>query len=162
MRVKTIIDEDFVNYRKPAMFIGCISCGGKCAHEGNFDISVCQNDAWRSASIIRVNNDDLIMRYLSNDITQAIVFGLLEPFEQSAEIFNFVMTLRRKYKCNDDVVIYTGYKEDEVADDVRDLVEHCGNIIVKYGRFRLGYKPHFDDVLGVNLASDNQYAVRYS
>ena len=28
MRVKTIVDEDFTNYKKPAMFIGTISCGG--------------------------------------------------------------------------------------------------------------------------------------
>ena len=24
MRVKTIVDEDFTNYKKPAMFIGCL------------------------------------------------------------------------------------------------------------------------------------------
>lgn len=27
MRVKTVVDEDFTNYKKPAMFIGTISCG---------------------------------------------------------------------------------------------------------------------------------------
>lgn len=29
MRVKTVVDEDFTNYKKPAMFIGTISCGGQ-------------------------------------------------------------------------------------------------------------------------------------
>ena len=33
MRVKTIVEEDFTNYKKPAMFIGTISCGGKCCLE---------------------------------------------------------------------------------------------------------------------------------
>ena len=33
MRVKTVVDEDFTNYKKPSMFIGTISCGGKCCIE---------------------------------------------------------------------------------------------------------------------------------
>lgn len=162
MRVKTIIDEDFVNYRKPAMFIGCISCGGKCAQEGNFPLSVCQNDQWRNAPVIEVHDDDLILRYLLNDITSAIVFGLLEPLEQQDELYEFVRKLRKDFKCGDDVVIYTGYDADEVAEYVNKLANDFGNIVVKYGRFKLGDAPHYDDVLGVKLASDNQYAARYS
>ena len=46
MRVKTIVDEDFTNYKKPAMFIGTISCGGKCCIEAGIPLSVCQNDGW--------------------------------------------------------------------------------------------------------------------
>lgn len=162
MRLKTLIDEDFVNYHKPSMFIGCISCGGKCAREGNFPLSVCQNDEWRNAIIIDKDDDELIQRYLQNNITHAIVFGLLEPFEQRSELYNFIAKLRRKYGCNDDVVIYTGYTEEEVADEVQLLSEDFGNVVVKYGRFRLGDRPHYDDVLGVMLASDNQYAIRLS
>ena len=70
------------------------------------------------------------------------------------------------YKCDDDIVIYTGYEEDN------DIVQKClkiiwkyidvKNIIVKYGRFIPDQKPHYDEVLGVNLASDNQYAKRYN
>ena len=36
------------------------------------------------------------------------------------------------------------------------------NIIIKYGRFIPNHKPHNDEVLGINLASDNQYAERIS
>lgn len=42
MRVKTVVDEDFTNYKKPAMFIGTISCGGKCCIEAGIPLSVCQ------------------------------------------------------------------------------------------------------------------------
>lgn len=38
MRVKTIVDEDFTNYKKPAMFIGTISCGGKCCIEAGIPL----------------------------------------------------------------------------------------------------------------------------
>ena len=34
------------------------------------------------------------------------------------------------------------------------------NIIIKYGRYIPDQEPHYDEVLGVNLASDNQYAER--
>ena len=34
------------------------------------------------------------------------------------------------------------------------------NIIIKFGRYIPNQKPHYDEVLGVNLASDNQYAER--
>lgn len=33
MLVKNIIDEDFVQYKKPAMFIGMPSCSFKCDKE---------------------------------------------------------------------------------------------------------------------------------
>ena len=116
MRVKTIVDEDFTNYKKPAMFIGTVSCDGKCCKEAGIPLSVCQNDEWR------------------NSLTQAIVFGGLEPFEQFGEVFNVIGKLRAEYNCNDDVVIYTGYNRDEIEDRVNAL-DLFGNVIVKFGRY---------------------------
>jgi len=34
------------------------------------------------------------------------------------------------------------------------------NIIIKYGRFIPGQEKHYDEILGVYLASNNQYAER--
>ena len=34
------------------------------------------------------------------------------------------------------------------------------NIIVKFGRYFKGDKPHYDEVLGIKLASNNQYGKR--
>ena len=62
MRVKFIVDEDFVNYKKASMFIGTISCGGKCCIEANLPLSVCQNDGWRAENAIEVSDDELIQR----------------------------------------------------------------------------------------------------
>ena len=161
MRVKTIVDEDFVNYKKPAMFIGTISCNGKCCTEAGIPLSVCQNDEWRSGATITVSTRDLIERYLNNPITSAIIFGGLEPFEQFKDIAWFTRVLRLNYRCNDDVVIYTGYNCDEIKEQVKTLSEF-ENIIVKFGRFCPNQTPHHDEVLGVALASDNQYAVKIS
>ena len=98
---------------------------------------------------------------MKNPITEAIVYGGLEPFEQFYEIGWFIRTLRNSYCCNDDIVIYTGYMPEEI-DRYLAVISEFENIIVKFGRFLPGHTPHYDDVLGVSLASDNQYAVKIS
>lgn len=162
MRVKTVVDEDFTNYKKPSMFIGTISCGGKCCIEAGIPLSVCQNDGWRSGAPIVLSNRELCQRYLNNPLTKAIVFGGLEPFEQFKELERFIFTLRRVFGCDDDVVIYTGYNPEELSFELNVLSGHYNNIIVKFGRFVPNSQHRFDKVLGVELASDNQYAVQIS
>ncbi len=161
MRVKTVVDEDFTNYKKASMFIGTISCGGKCCIESGIPLSVCQNDGWRSCAPITVPDRVLCQRYLNNLVTSAIVFGGLEPMEQFDELFSFLSVLRGEFSCGDDVVIYTGYNADEIPHQLETLQEY-GNIVIKFGRYRPNEQPHLDNVLGVQLASDNQYASKIS
>lgn len=159
MRIKTFVDEDFVNYKKPAMFIGACSCSGKCWKELGLEPSMCQNNSLMDTETINIGERKLIERYLDNNITSAIVFGGLEPMDQFGELLFFIRVLRWNYKCNDDVVIYTGYYPYEIEDKISAL-EEFQNIIVKYGRFYPNRDPHFDEVLGVSLASPNQFAQR--
>jgi len=161
MRVKTIVDEDFVNYKKPSMFIGTISCNGKCCIEAGIPLSVCQNDGWRSCAPVNVNTRGLCERYLNNKLTKAIVFGGLEPFEQFNEMAWFISVLRYNYRCNDDIIIYTGYYPDEIETEVK-LLSEFENIIIKFGRYVPDRPSRVDEVLGVELASDNQYAIKIS
>ena len=161
MRVKNIIDEDFVNYKKPSMFVSTISCGGKCCTEAGIPFSVCQNDEWRKAPIVDIEDRQIIIRYKNNPITSAIVFGGLEPFEQFDELVHFISTLRADFGIEDDVVIYTGYNKSEIEDYVREL-EYFANIIIKFGRFIPNSEKRFDDILGITLASKNQYAEKIS
>lgn len=159
MLVKTIIDEDFANYKTPSMFIGTVSCGGKCCAEAGIPLSVCQNDEWRKATPIYIEDSEICKRYLKNKITKAIVIGGLEPFEQFSELCELLGTLRNEHKCNDDVVIYTGYYPKEIEGAI-ELLKFYGNIIVKFGRY-IPDRPHrYDELLGVELASDNQFAKR--
>ncbi len=161
MRVKTVVEEDFTNYKKPAMFIGTISCGGKCCFEAGIPLSVCQNDGWRSGAPIEVNDFELCDRYVKNELTNAVVFGGLEPFEQFSEVEEFIHALRLVYACPDDVVIYTGYYPQEITEQVK-LLSNYKNIIIKFGRYVPNSTPVYDEVLGVTLASDNQFAERIS
>lgn len=161
MRVKKIIDEDFTNYKQPCMFICTCFCTGKCYKEQNLSASICQNSAWQKISPFELDNSAIIQRYFNNPISKAICFGGLEPFEQIEEVVSFVQLLRQNFHCHDDVVIYTGYTQDECFK--RGWLEPLSafdNIIIKFGRYIPDQKPHYDKILGVWLASDNQYAVQ--
>ena len=163
MIIKGIKDEDFVNYKIPSMYIATATCSFKCDRECGKQ--VCQNSALANTKPISVADDGIINRYLRNPITHAIVFGGLEPFDQINELASFI-SLLRKSGCHDDVVIYTGYTKSELERTLGLFFESerlpKENLIIKYGRFIPDQSPHFDEVLGVNLASDNQYAERIS
>ena len=159
MRIKGIADEDFVNYKVPSMFISTAVCSFKCDKECGRPI--CQNSALANEGSIDTDDDYLIMRYFKNGITKAIVFGGLEPFDQWIELWRFIQKLRLQYGSRDPVVIYTGYNREEIDGEIRFLMS-VPNIIVKFGRYIPDQEPHMDEVLGVKLASDNQYAVQIS
>lgn len=161
MRIKTIVDEDFTNYKKACMFIGTISCNGKCCIDAGVPLCTCQNDGWRKEDAKYVDDYEICRRYLHNPLTSSIVFGGLEPFEQFDELRSFIIVLRDYYGCEDDVVIYTGYNPDEISNQVNRL-KKFKNIVIKYGRYVPNSKSRYDEVLGVTLASENQYGERIS
>lgn len=159
MTIKGLTDEDFINYKKPSMFIATSYCSFKCEKECG--VRCCQNSALVKQPVLGINNYYIADRYVNNPITSAIVFGGLEPLDQVDELREFLGVLRGTFKCDDDVVIYTGYTEDEAKPNIDTLKEYK-NIIVKYGRYIPGSEKHFDDIVGVNLSSPNQYAVKIS
>jgi len=159
MKLKNVIDEDFVQYRKPCMFISTCFCDWKCCTEIGADICMCQNSPAYDSPIVNKRNDALVRRYTKNDITKSIVFGGFEPMLQFEELIDLIRCFREQ--TDDDIVIYTGYDQSEIQDKIEEL-KQFSNIIVKFGRYRPDQKPHRDDVLGVELANDEQYAKKIS
>ena len=157
MLIKGIIDEDFINYKKPCMVIEFPYCSFKCDKECGKQ--VCQNGALANSPNINIERMDLIDRYLKNDITQSIVMQGLEALDS----WNDLIILIFLFRCytNDDIVIYTGYNESEVSEQIERL-QYFKNIIIKFGRYIPNQQAHYDDTLGVNLASNNQYAIKIS
>lgn len=153
MIVKGIITEDFINYKKPSMTIMFPCCTFKCGTE------YCQNSLLAHEADIELSIDNIVGRYISNPITEAIVIQGLEPFDSWEDLRDLIVELREKTK--DDIVIYTGYNKDEISYAV-DWMHLFPNIIIKFGRYIPGHEKHYDDVLGVYLASDNQYAEKVS
>lgn len=151
-------DEDFVNYKKPSMYLAFPNCTFKCEKECGK--RVCQNNTLATSPAIETKIMTVINRYLSNPITKAVVCSGLDPIDSWANLKTFIAEFRRF--SEDDIVIYTGYTEEEVnkMGVLQYLKRNHTNIIMKFGRFIPDSTERYDEVLGVVLASDNQYAKR--
>ena len=163
MKIVNLIDEDFCQYKKPSMFIGFPTCSFKCDKECGRPI--CQNSALAAAPQIEMDAVEIAKRYYENPITEAVVFGGLEPFDSFAdmvELMSHLVCCHTLYpdEPKPDIVIYTGYRAWEIKDKIKMLdIYGDMNIIIKFGRFVPDQKPHVDETLGVELASPNQYAL---
>lgn len=154
MILKGVIFEDFVNYRKPSMVLEFPICKNfKCDKECGE--RVCQNSLLAQSSNIKIYPISLIKKYLNNPISEAIVCQGLEPFDSWPDLIDFLYCFRQY--SQDDFVIYTGYTEKEIQDKI-DTLKNFKNVIIKFGRYIPNQPKHFDEVLGVSLASPNQYA----
>lgn len=162
MKIKSIVSEDFVNYKKPSMFIIFPYCSFKCDKECG--APVCQNSKLAAMPIIEIAIDTICQKYINNPITSAIVCGGLEPFDSESDLLGLVGTLRNKYNNNDDIVIYTGYTEEELSENLvyKMITEDYKNIIIKFGRYLPAIERRFEPILGVELASVNQYAKEFN
>ena len=94
MKISSIKIEDFVNYKKPSMFIGMGTCTWKCCTESNIPIKVCQNyeliNHTKDVDIISI-----IESYKNNSITEALVIGGLEPFDTFLDLLTLVDFFRQ-------------------------------------------------------------------
>lgn len=155
MRIKGIIDYDCTNYKLPCLTIEFPHCDFKCDKLNG--CSVCQNSTLAHEPDIEVSGEYIWQKYQENPLTKAFCFQGLEPFDSHMDLIELIKFIRVDKNCDDPIVIYTGYGQGEDFVVEWDLQKYP-NIIVKWGRFLLGHEPHYDEVLGVNLASNNQYA----
>jgi organic radical activating enzyme len=159
IKIKGIRMEDFTNYKKPSMYIAFPSCTFKCERECGK--KMCQNSSLVQAPTITTGIESIVNKYINNPITSAIVIGGLEPFDSEDDLQILITYLR--VATQDDIIIYTGYTKEEIQEkEVYKHLLNAKNIVVKFGRFIPDQQPHYDEVLGISLASDNQYAERIS
>jgi len=139
------------------LLIATHSCCFKCLKEQNLDLSICQNSHLNLSCTNEILIKDLIAKYTNNVLSECVVFAGLEPILQFDEILNFIKEFRKIY--TDDIVIYTGYYEYEIQNEV-NMLKDFENIIIKFGRFVPNKPSIYDNILKIKLVSDNQYAKR--
>ena len=150
MILKGLIDEDFVNFYLPSMYLAFPNCSWKC------DRGLCQNSPLTQSPNIEISTEKLVERFFENPISKAFVFAGLEPFDSFSDMKILIKQIRDKDK-KVPIVIYTGYTEEEIKKFYSEIFDFS-NLIIKYGRYIPNQKPHYDSILKVKLASDNQYA----
>ena len=153
MKLKGIIDYDCVNYKDACMTLMFPYCSFKCDRENG--CNVCQNSSLVEAKTLDISMEYIVKIFNDNPLTHAICFQVLEPLDSWDELKDFITLFRSKSTAP--IVIYTGYNKEEIEDKIEWLKEQKP-MIIKYGRFVPNQQPHYDAVLGVNLASDNQHA----
>lgn len=155
IKIKGIKMEDFTNYKKPSMYIAFPSCTFKCERECGQ--KMCQNSSLVQAPTLTIGVHSIVNKYINNPITSAIVIGGLEPFDSEEDLQILITYLR--VSTQDDIVIYTGYTKEEIQErEIYRYLLNTQNVIIKFGRFVPNQQPRYDEILGVKLASDNQYA----
>ena len=139
------------------MFLGFPYCTFKCDKECGRP--VCQNSILAKTGSVEISINKVIDRYIKNSISDAVVCGGLEPFDTFDDLVTFIEAFREI--SDDDIVIYTGYTEQELSKQI-NLLSNYKNIYIKFGRFIPDQEKHYDDTLGIYLASDNQYGKKIS
>lgn len=157
MYLKDVIDVDYINYKKPCMVLGFPKCSFKCNKE--YGQKICQNTTLSTLPDVEIGVGKLVVRYCKS-MSEALCCQGLEPFDTWQELQELVYAVRT-VGIMDDIVIYTGYTKYEIAVKI-EWLKNFPNIIIKFGRYIPGQQPHYDEVLGVYLASDNQYAEKIS
>ena len=156
MKIRGLTDYDIINYKEPTLFIAFPYCNFKCDIESAS--KNCQNSELIKQPLIDIPLIKIFDIYKANPLTKGIVCGGLEPFDSFDEL-EWLCHIFRDFS-NDIIIIYTGYTEDELIKELNQL-KNIGNIIIKFGRFVPNETSHYDEILGVNLASNNQYARYY-
>lgn len=156
MKVRGINDYDIVNFKVPSLFIAFPYCSFKC--DKDCGEPICQNSALVNEPIIDVSIKYICELYDKNPLTRAVVCGGLEPFDSFDDLQEFINAFRIAH--NDIIIIYTGYRALEIHSKVQQI-QNYGNIIIKYGRYKPNTPSRYDDILGITLASENQYTVYY-
>lgn len=159
MILKGLIDYDCVNYKEPCLTLMFPKCDFKCDKING--CKVCQNWALSLEPSFDISEDLIIKYFLENPLTKAFCFQGLEPFDSFKELYNLIFKIRKQYSCEAPIIIYTGYNSFEIEEQIEKLKEFP-NIIIKWGRYLMNQEKHFDKVLGVFLASKNQYGEQIS
>ena len=160
MIVKLVKQDDFVQYKKPCVVVCFPNCTWKCCTEAGIPTSVCQNQEMCELKDIDITPEDVYNLYKESLFAESICCSGLEPMLQFDDVLSLLKYFR-EHDCDADFVIYTGYYRNEIEDKVQELAKYK-NVIVKFGRYVPNQEKHYDEVLGVWLASDNQYAERIS
>lgn len=159
MKLKGIIDCDFTNYKDPVLTLEFPYCNFKCNKLNG--CQVCQNSALAAEPNINISLETIWTLYVLNPLTKGFCLQGLEPLDTIDDVLTFVFFVRKLKENNDPIIIYTGYNKEEVTKFIYQITQY-ENIIIKWGRYIINDQPHYDAVLGVQLASNNQYAEKIS
>lgn len=159
VKLISVSTDDFTDYKKTAILLAFPECKKHC--DG------CQNEHLRSAKSHKYYINDIINLYNRLDEHKAIVCAGLDPMDSLSDLKAIILAFNENKKPVD-FVIYTGYDYPDycfiVESGLYSLITNKDfNLIIKYGHYDKNNKNKYkSNILGVELAGDNQIVVRYN
>jgi len=152
MKLKNIIREDYLNYKKCSLYLAFSQCKLYCEDCFNFGL--------RDQENIIISAKTIIDWHSSNLFEEAIICSGLNPFDSFEDLEELVRECyKENYSC--DLIIFTGYEKKDIEDKIYTLtkIKHSDQkIIIKYGRYdKYQVESIYDDNLGIYLPL-NQYS----
>lgn len=144
-----VIEQERV---EDAPFLGALISAVDC----KFHCKGCFNQHLKDLPTLESTSQEIISEVKANPFNEGIILGGLEWTLQPNEMKELV-------KCavenNLQVMIYTGLEEKEFISRFPDIVRYP--VYVKYGQYREEMKTENNIQYDVQLASANQYIVKY-
>lgn len=148
----------FSDFHMNSLYCATTKCSGKCK-ENNPNV-VCQNEDIKKHKDDYKNysGKDLLSIAKNNSFCEAILFSGLDPIDDYDNLVGIIREIRNIDK-EYPIVIYTGYAEDEIQKEIKEL-KTLNNIWLKVGRYIPNRESIIDRITGVKLISDNQYFIK--
>jgi len=145
------------DYKKTGLYVTIgINCTGKCWKKQGLNSKICQNWEYNNKySLFSI--EEIIKEYYRNPFISCYILTGMEPFDNFEEMLLLISEIRISNDC--DIVIYSGYNKEELEKHIETL-KKFKNIIIKFGIYAVDLPRIYDDVLGIELISSNQYAKR--
>lgn len=153
--------DNTTDYKYTSLLFVFPYCSNKCKNCQNYEIQNMTPISYLYSSIINFYNQLTTHK--------SIVCAGLEPFDSFEELQLLFDVFMKNHKPVD-FVIYTGYEYEEIKDKVKILLTVFNNnqnfkskLIIKFGRYDENkFKTWHSELLGVDLATNNQYVSCYS
>jgi pyruvate-formate lyase-activating enzyme len=137
--------------------IATVNCDWKCLKEQNLPLSTCQNSHTCDIGNKEIELKELVARFNDNVLSECVIWAGLEPMLQFEEMLCFINEFRKTN--NEEVIIFTGYYPEELKWHIEKL-KSFSNLIIKFGRYIKNSKPIRDNLLKIELVSENQFSKR--
>lgn len=148
-------------YKKIGLLVPIgISCTWKCKNCINRQHTFKNSNKYH---ISEYEIGEIIKIYKKNILVESLILAGLEPFDNPHDLRRLIGVFRDS--ISDDIIIYTGYDNDDIDTNkelkmlLQEILKY-DNILVKFGRYIEGKDKIYDNVLGIELASDNQWTFR--
>ena len=153
IKIKGIIPDIF----NDAPFIGTLLVANSC----NLQCKDCLNEHLKKEKPNLMTVDNIFKEVSKYPLTQGIIFGGLEWSEQPEDLIELVKYFTLK---NYKIIIYTGLTKDKFNERCQNLffIDFKNDFYIKYGKYNNSLKTDENIHFGINLASKNQYIVKYN